>query len=139
MHRAMLLPAHAHLEHKLYAVDAYHWFGHGAKVGPDRHFDNAGSWLRTLGLEQVTVSAHICEYTQPLPDYVRRHLELTFTQYFGTEIEEAARQYGMSDDEWKQWLRLSTASSPEYILDRPDYRLVRMMTLTTGVVPGCLR
>ncbi|MCA9858768.1 MAG: methyltransferase domain-containing protein [Thermomicrobiales bacterium] len=132
-HRAFEVPGYPHLEHKIYLADGLRWFGQGA-ADPDRHFENAASWLRRVGLVDIQVSTHITELTQPLPVAARRHLELCFATLFGDELEPLAAQAGITPDEWALWRRLSVPSSPDYLLDRDDYRIVRISTLTTGMV-----
>jgi demethylmenaquinone methyltransferase/2-methoxy-6-polyprenyl-1,4-benzoquinol methylase len=134
MHRAMMLPGHLHLEHKLYLADALRWFDLG-KMDPDRHFDNASQWLKHVGLQDIRVSTHLTEYAQPIPEAARKHLELSFAVLFGEHLEPFARRAGMTSNEWEAWRHLSDPQSPEYILARDDYRMVRIATLTRGRVP----
>ncbi|MCA9834531.1 MAG: methyltransferase domain-containing protein [Thermomicrobiales bacterium] len=134
MYRAMMLPGLPQLEHKLYRADSVRWFG-GEPLDPNRSHENAGYWFREAGLKDIHVSTHLAEYTQPLPDCVRDHLQLVWANNFGDELESFALDAGVTPDQWLLWKYMTTPGTKQYLLDQPDFRVMRTATLTTGVKP----
>lgn len=133
---AVYLPGHAHIENCLATAvnlnyrkqDHFH---------PAFHNENVLGWMRTAGLTQLRISAHITEYQSPLhPDVIRYIQKFIFQAEYSpsVELKQYAHGIGLSEDEWQMWLDISDPHSPNYILTQPDYYCVRFGTLAIGHV-----
>ncbi|MCP4754273.1 MAG: class I SAM-dependent methyltransferase [Proteobacteria bacterium] len=110
----LLLPGHPLLEARLNATAAG-IAPFAADGGPERHFHNALSWLREMGLEQVGAKTFVGDAHAPLDEDVRRAL----LSLIEMRWEEARSE--VSPEDWKDFQRLSRPDSPDLILNRPDY------------------
>jgi SAM-dependent methyltransferase len=133
---AMFVPGHAHIENCL-ATALNLNYRKRDHFRPSFQHENVLGWLRAAGLEQRRMSAHITEYQAPLhPDITRYIQEFVFDDEYAPspELKQYAHGVGLTEDEWATWLDISDPTSPNYLLNDPDYYCVRFGTLTTGRV-----
>ncbi len=122
-----LLAGYPILEAELERAYTY-WNPSLGKVPPDLHFLRAHGWLRGAGLEQPTVRTFVAEAQAPLSPELRESLGYYFEMFWG-EVESA-----VPAETWAEYRRLCSASSPDYLLDCPDYYAFVTYSLVYGQV-----
>lgn len=110
----MLLPGYAALEARLNATaSATTTLAEGK--APEAQFTRALGWFREAGLEESAARTVVGTVHAPLEDGVRRALISLFGMLWGE------MQSRMDDADRVEYLRLTEADSPDFILDAPDY------------------
>jgi len=110
----LLLPGYPLLETRLNATcSGYIPFLKGKP--PELHFMRALTELRNAGLEEVTARTLVGDVRAPLSPGERTALTSLFQMLWG------ASQPGTSSEDLKDFDRLCTPRSMDFILDIPDY------------------
>ena len=123
-----LLPGYPRLEARLGATTAgLAPFSQGRD--PSLHFNRGLGWFKQLGLEDTRVQTFAGNAYAPLDDDVRQALkELIDMRWPGVESE-------LSEEDQKEFRRLCTPDSPDFILDLPDYYTFFTYTMLMGIKP----
>ena len=109
-----LLPGHPYLEARLNATSAgIAPFAKDAR--PEFHFLSGLTWMREAGLREITVNTLIGQAYAPLSEELREALIALF------EMRWAGVNAELSPEEQADYQRLCLHSSPEFIVNRPDY------------------
>jgi demethylmenaquinone methyltransferase/2-methoxy-6-polyprenyl-1,4-benzoquinol methylase len=123
-----LLPGHALLEARLNATcSAYLPFFREAR--PERYFARALGPFREAGLEDIEARTFVSDVQAPLDGDIRAALVSLFEMLWGE------RQPEVSPEDWKEYARLCTPESPDFILGLPDYYAFFTYTMFRGTVP----
>ncbi len=133
---AVYLPGYAHIENCL-ATAANLNFRKQDQFHPAFENENVLDWMRTAGLAQLHISAHIAEFQAPLhPNIIRYIQQYIFEAEYGCspDLKQYAHGVGLTEDEWQIWLEISNPESANYILTNENYYCVRFATLATGRV-----
>lgn len=108
------LPGYPLLEARLNGTcSGYRPFLNG--TDPQHHFMRAAVSMRQVGLEEIQARTFVWDVRAPLPAGERTALTSLFEMLWGTPQPETSSQ------DWKEYQRLCTPSSADFILDLPDY------------------
>jgi SAM-dependent methyltransferase len=133
--RAVFLPGYSHIEHVL--SDAAEQQCFRRRLAPGAHHENAVGWLRAAGCSDLAVSSFLVQHRQPLTEPVRRYIQaVIFTEYRQPLVGARARRLGLSEADWRTWLRLSDPNSPTNLLRHEDYYCLLIGELMVGAVPA---
>jgi demethylmenaquinone methyltransferase/2-methoxy-6-polyprenyl-1,4-benzoquinol methylase len=123
-----LLPGYPRLEARLNATDAgIAPFKHGME--PEMHLFRAKAWLEQAGLERVTARSFVADVQAPLTDNIRNALVLLFDMRWGDKPDTN------SPDDRDLYKRLTSPSSPDFILNTSDYYAFFTYTAFRGSKP----
>lgn len=122
-----LLPGHSLLEARLNAsCSAYAPF---LENQPARaHFQRALHWFPQAGLTQPTCSTIVGQVQAPLRPEMRDGMALLFEMLWGDAIDQASRA------DVEEYHRLCSPTSPDFIVDVPEYYAFFTYTLFSGRV-----
>lgn len=122
-----LLPGYPALEAKLSATTAgIAPFLKDKK--PEKHILRAMGWFREAGLTNCCVQTFAGDAFAPLNDQIRRALEDLFQMRWpGVESE-------LSEEDTREYKRLCSPDSPDFILKSPDYYAFFNYSMFTGRV-----
>ena len=95
---------------------------------------NLTRYLERAGLESVTQEASVIERRAPLSQETRE-LYAAYLRFMGEE----AHQLSVSDEFLRFWSRQLDTSSPEAVVNHPDFYFVERQTLAVGRVPDVKR
>jgi demethylmenaquinone methyltransferase/2-methoxy-6-polyprenyl-1,4-benzoquinol methylase len=123
----MLLPGHPELETRLNATASAMTFS-GEGQPPERQFPRALGWFHAVGLDHATAHTVAGTVHAPLDDGFRKALISLFGMLWGGLQEK------MSDADRREFLRLTTPDSPDFILDAPDYYAYFTYSVFDGIV-----
>ena len=122
-----LLPGHAMLEARLNATcSAYAPFLEGQP--PRAHFQRALHWFPQAGLAKAACRTFVGQVQAPLQPEIREAMALLFEMLWGDAIGLASR----ADNE--AYRRLCLPTSPDFIVDIPEYCGFFTYTMFTGRV-----
>ncbi|MBN1402534.1 MAG: class I SAM-dependent methyltransferase [Anaerolineae bacterium] len=96
---------------------------------PETHFLNTLGWLRTIGLADRRVETFVRTVSAPLDPDVRDALTQLLAMRWGTA------EAGVSPEDWREYLRLCQAGSPDLVLNSPDYVAFFTHSVFSGAVP----
>jgi SAM-dependent methyltransferase len=123
-----LLPGHPLLEARLNATSSgIAPFVKGKR--PELHFFRALGWFRDAGLQEPRAQTFVGDVHAPLSDDIRSALLSLLEMRWGEPQSE------LSQEDWAEYQRLSQPSSPDFILDLPDYYAFFTYSMFTGRVP----
>jgi ubiquinone/menaquinone biosynthesis C-methylase UbiE len=123
-----LLPGHPLLEARLNATSlGIAPFVKGKR--PELHFFRALGWFRDAGLQEPRARTFVGDVHAPLSDDIRSALLSLLEMRWGEPQSE------LSQEDWTEYQRLSQPSSPDLILDLPDYYAFFTYSMFTGRVP----
>jgi ubiquinone/menaquinone biosynthesis C-methylase UbiE len=123
-----LLPGYSLLEARLNATcSSYIPFLKGKSM--EQHFLRAPHWFEEAGLQEVQARTLVGEVQAPLAKGERAALTSLFVQLWGQPQE------GVSPEDWKEYQRLCTPGSVDFILDQPGYYAFFTYTLIQGKTP----
>jgi len=109
-----LLPGYPLLEARLNATTAgIAPFTIGKK--PESHHLRALHWFREAGLKEPMAQTFVGEAQAPLRDEMRAALRSLFAMRWGDPQSE------LTPEDWKRYERLSDPTSPDCIVNLPDY------------------
>lgn len=109
-----LLPGYPLLEAKLNATKAANFTGPSG-IQPLLHSTRALGWFQTAGLRDSKVQNFVLEFQAPFSNEDIKALEGTFKMFWNKVKPE------VSDEVWAEYKRLCRPSSPDFILNLPDY------------------
>lgn len=95
---------------------------------PEHHFMRAASWLAKAGLEDVGVRTFVGDVQAPLSLEERTALTSLFEMLWGEPQPE------VSSEDWKEYRRLCSPASADFILDLPQYYGFFTYTMFSGRV-----
>ncbi|MDH4207791.1 MAG: class I SAM-dependent methyltransferase [Anaerolineae bacterium] len=109
-----LIPGHPLLEARLNATaTGIAPFTLGAP--PENHWLRASGWFRAAGLREFKAQTFVRDVQAPLSDELRAALgALIEMRWDGAESE-------VDRETWREYERLCSPDSPDFILDTPDY------------------
>ncbi len=125
----LLLTGHAWLEAKLNATSA----GLGPflkEAPPERHFFRGLAWMRKIGFSGLRARTLVRDLRGPLTYREKDGLQALIAMRWGEARLE------VSDEDWKELIRLTGPGSPDYLFDRDDYYGFFTYTVFTGKVPA---
>jgi len=123
-----LLPGYPLLEARLNATcSSYVPIVKGKR--PEVHFLRALRWFREAGLEDVRAQTFLGDVQAPLDDKQRTALWSLFDMLWGERLPE------VSPEDWREYQRLCTPGSSDFILDIPDYYAFFTYSMFRGKVP----
>lgn len=125
----LLLPGYPLLEARLNATRSGYIPFLKSKP-PELHFMRALTELRNAGLEEVTAQTFVGDVRAPLSSGERIALTSLFRMLWG------ASQPGTSVEDLKDFDRLCTPGSMDFILDIPDYYAFFTYSMFRGRVPN---
>ena len=124
-----LLPGHPLLEARLNATAA--GIAPFTKaMPPESHWLRAVGWFRAAGLKEAKAQTFVSEVQAPLSDELRAALAALIDMRWSGAQSEVDRQT------WREYERLCSSDSPDFIVDAPDYYGFITETLFRGQVPG---
>ena len=124
-----LLPGYSMLEARLNATcSAFTSIFQGKR--PEKHFMRALGWFRKAGLGDACGQSFVGDVQAPVSEDVRKALISLFQMLWGEPQPE------VSQEDWREYQRLCTPESPDFILTLPDYYAFFIYTLFRGTVPG---
>jgi demethylmenaquinone methyltransferase/2-methoxy-6-polyprenyl-1,4-benzoquinol methylase len=97
---------------------------------PNRHFLRSLGWLADAGLERTSAKTFIVDIHAPLTGEKKQGVEAIIEMRWDDSTSE------LSEEETKEFRRLTDHNSPEFILDRRDYFGFFTYSLFCGRVPG---
>lgn len=124
---AKLLPGYPLLEARLCATEAANWVGPYG-ITPELHSTRALGWFQEAGLKEPKVRSFLAEVQAPFTDDMRDALIGTFQMYWEKTKPE------LSEEDWKEYLRLCSPESSDFILNTPDYYAFVVYSLFQGRV-----
>jgi hypothetical protein len=95
---------------------------------PRRHHFRALGWFREAGLKEPTVQTFVGEAQAPLRDEMRTALTSLFAMRWGDPQSE------LTPEDWTRYERLCDPTSPDCILDLPDYYAFFTYSMFRGTV-----
>jgi demethylmenaquinone methyltransferase/2-methoxy-6-polyprenyl-1,4-benzoquinol methylase len=110
-----LLPGYPLLEAELNATKAANFTG-SFGIQPALHSTRALGWFQTAGLKDAKVQNFVLEFQAPLSDEEKKALSGAFRMFWNKAKPEVA------DEVWSEYRRLCSSSSPDFILNLPDYQ-----------------
>lgn len=123
-----LLPGYPALEARLNASPAgIAPFMNDAR--PDAHFMRTLSWMQQAGLMGARAETFVQTVSAPLAPDLREALTELFAMRWGMAERE------VSPEDWREFLRLCQAGSPEVILNSPGYYAFFTYSMFYGTVP----
>jgi ubiquinone/menaquinone biosynthesis C-methylase UbiE len=123
-----LLPGYPALEARLNATSAgIAPFTTAAR--PKAHFLNALGWLREAGLANPRAETFVWTVSAPLEPALRDALLELFAMRWGTAEADVSPQ------DWRDYLRLCRAGSPDLILNSPAYGAFFTYSVFSGIAP----
>jgi SAM-dependent methyltransferase len=124
-----LLPGYPVLEAHLNATSSgIAPFVRGKK--PELHFTRALGWLRDAGLQGLTARTLAGDVHAPLPDDLHRAMVALFQMRWpGVESE-------LAPEDLADYRRLCLPSSPDFIVDHPDYYAFFTYSMFHGKAPA---
>ena len=124
-----LLPGYPRLEARLNATSAgFAPFIEGR--GPEFHFMRALGWFRAAGLKGIKADTFVGNIQAPLTKEKRTAMTSLFEMRWGRPDSE------LTKTERKEYLRLCSPDSPDFICDSPDYYGFFTYTLFRGRTDG---
>lgn len=124
-----LLPGYPLLEARLNACcSGYVPYFEGR--APERHFLRAKRWFQELGLEEIKTQTFVGDVQAPLSPGERLALVSLFDMLWGQ------LQPGTLPEDWKEFQRLCTPRSSDFIPDSQGYYAFFTYTLFQGRVPA---
>lgn len=133
--RPIYLPGYARLEHQICAARETAYERECAWQG-ETHPECALGWLQSSSFINCYIKTYPVVYQQPLPDAVRRYIQMAiFGNHYQWAIEEGGTTGGMTAADLDLWSRLSDPAQPAYVLDRPDYYCAVTALLAVGEKP----
>jgi demethylmenaquinone methyltransferase/2-methoxy-6-polyprenyl-1,4-benzoquinol methylase len=124
-----LLPGHEMLEARLNAnCSPYTPFLDGQV--PLAHFQRAMHWFKQAGLAEAICTTLVGQLQAPMRPEIRHGLTLLFEMLWGGSIAQASRP------DREEYLRLCSPSSPDFIVDLPEYCGFFTYTMFSGKVTG---
>ena len=109
-----LLPGYPLLEARLNATCAANFTGPFG-IQPELHSTRALGWFQMAGLIEPKVQNFVVEFQAPFSDEEKETLVGTFKMFWNKAKPE------VSDEVWGEYKRLCRPSSPDFILNLPDY------------------
>jgi ubiquinone/menaquinone biosynthesis C-methylase UbiE len=97
---------------------------------PETHFMRALGWFKKAGLEDARGQSFVGDVQAPMSGDIRKALISLFQMLWGEPESEAPQE------DWREYQRLCTPESPEFILTLSDYYAFFTYTLFRGTVPG---
>jgi demethylmenaquinone methyltransferase/2-methoxy-6-polyprenyl-1,4-benzoquinol methylase len=110
----MLLPGYPFLEARLNATCSSYLPIVNEKE-PDTNFLRAQSWFLEGGMRDLIVRTFVRDFHAPLSAEIRTGLTSLIEMLWGTKQPEVA------ETDWREYQRLCTPDSPDFILDLPSY------------------
>jgi ubiquinone/menaquinone biosynthesis C-methylase UbiE len=124
-----LLPGHEMLEARLNAnCSSYAPFLDAQP--PRAHFQRALRWFNQAGLAEGTCSTFIGWVQAPIRPEIRHAMTLLFEMLWGGSIAQASRP------DLEEYRRLCSPTSPDFIVDLPEYCGFFTYTMFSGRVTG---
>lgn len=78
--------------------------------------------MRTAGLQECRLHLFPVLYTQPLPQPVCKYIATAiFAGHYADAVAALGEGTGLSPQDEALWQQLSDPTSPDFILDQPDY------------------
>lgn len=96
---------------------------------PEQNFMCSPAVFRRAGLEEVQAHTYVADVCAPLRSGEEAALTSLFEMLWGTQ------QVGVSTEDWREYQRLCSPDSPDFILDIPDYYGFFTYTVFQGKVP----
>ncbi len=96
---------------------------------PEQNFMRALGTFRKSGLEEIKAQTFVADVCAPLNAEEKTALTSLLEMLWGT------RQPEVSDEDWKEYQRLCSPGSPDFILNLPDYYGFFTYTLFSGQIP----
>ncbi len=126
-HRELFMPGHPAIEKEIQLFwDSASWI---CPAGD--HFENAASWLRAAGFEDVRQTPYILQRTQPLDDHTKLYCAANLLHYKALVNSDV---FGADLDTLKRMNAILSPDSDDYLLSDPDYYCMVTAVLTTGRV-----
>ncbi|MBN1535816.1 MAG: methyltransferase domain-containing protein [Anaerolineales bacterium] len=95
---------------------------------PENHFLRALGWFHQTGLVNIRAQTFACDAYAPLNDDLRNAMIALFEmRWSGIESEVCI-------EDWVEYQRLCTPTSPEFLLNTPDYYAFFTLTMFHGKV-----
>jgi hypothetical protein len=130
--RPFYLPGYARLEHLICAARELEYQRERPWQGLT-HPERPLAWLRAAGLTLQPMQVFSTVYTQPLPDAIRQYIGTAILSgHYTRAVTNCGKAVGMTTEDLDLWQRLSDPSSPDFILDQPDYYCVVSPQLAIG-------
>jgi demethylmenaquinone methyltransferase / 2-methoxy-6-polyprenyl-1,4-benzoquinol methylase len=124
-----LLPGHPMLEARLNATcSAYAPFLEGQP--PRAHFPRALHWFSQAGLSDPTCGTFVAQVNAPMGPSLRDGMALLFEMLWADGIGHA------SQADFDEYRRLCSPTSPDFVVDVPEYCGFFTYTMFTGRVPA---
>jgi demethylmenaquinone methyltransferase / 2-methoxy-6-polyprenyl-1,4-benzoquinol methylase len=124
-----LLPGYPRLEARLNATSAgFAPFIEGQR--PEIHFMRAPGWFRAAGLKEIKAHTFVGNIQAPLTKEKRNAMTSLFEMRWGRP------DFELTETERKEYLRLCSPDSPDFICDSPDYYGFFTYTLFRGRTDG---
>jgi len=124
-----LLPGYSMLEARLNAnCSVFNSIFQGKR--PETHFMRALGWFKKAGLEDACGQSFVSDVQAPISEDVREALISLFQMLWSEPQPE------VSQEDWREYKRICTPESPDFILVLPDYYAFFTYTLFRGTVPG---
>jgi demethylmenaquinone methyltransferase/2-methoxy-6-polyprenyl-1,4-benzoquinol methylase len=122
-----LLPGQPLLEARLNATCAANFTG-PIGIQPILHSTRALGWFQMANLKEPKVNNIIVEFQAPFSDEEKEALVGTFKMFWDKTKSE------VSDEVWAEYKRLCSPTSPDFILNLPDYHGYFVYSLFYAVV-----
>lgn len=122
-----LLPGYPLLEAKLNATKAANFSG-SFGIQPILHSTRALGWLQLANLRKPKVQNFVVEFQTSLSDEDKKSLVGSFKMFWNKIKPE------VSDEIWAEYKRLCRPSSPDFILNLPDYNGYVVYSLFHAIV-----
>jgi arsenite methyltransferase len=119
--RPVYLPGYARLEHLIGAAREARYASERPSQG-QFHPECALAWLRGAGLQECRLQLFPVLHTQPLPQAVREYIATAiFAGHYAEAVAARDADAGLSPEDEALWRRLSDPTSPDCLLEQPDY------------------
>jgi len=130
--RPLYLPGYARLEHLICAArETLYARTHGWQG--QSHPERPLAWLAGAVLTARQLQVFPMVHHQPLPEAVRQYITSAILGgHYADAVAACGQEVGMTADDLELWRRLSDPSSPDFILDQPDYYCAASPILALG-------
>jgi demethylmenaquinone methyltransferase/2-methoxy-6-polyprenyl-1,4-benzoquinol methylase len=95
---------------------------------PEQNFMRSLGTFRKSGLEEIKAQTFVADVCSPLKSEEKTALTSLFEMLWGT------RQPEVSEEDWKEYQRLCSPRSPDFILHLPDYYGFFTYTVISGQI-----
>lgn len=97
------------------------------KMNPWNHTMNGRFWLEKVGFHTIEATTYLGDITAPLSENDRMSLLLLFQMLWGESERE------VEADDWKEFKKIGTPGSADFVLDNPHYYGFYTYTLFRGM------